>query len=172
MRYLIEAFSKLKAKFDSISLKLLIVGGGSELQELKLLAESLGIGNDCKFTGRVDFDRIPDYHNMMDVEVFPSIFESESFGVSVLEASACEKPVVVSNIGGLPEVVENGITGIIIPPKDPDSIREATEKLLLNRELRLRMGRAGRAHVIKKFQFADNLELMLNIYLKIINSKL
>jgi len=110
----------------------------------------LAWGGNTVFTGKVNYGEVPKYHNMLTISVFPSIFESESFGVSILEASACEKPVVVSNVGGLPEVVDDQKTGFIVPPKDPEKLAEAIEKLILNESLRLQIGKAGRIMVKEK----------------------
>jgi len=83
------------------------------------------------FTGKVPYNEVPKYQNMLTISV--SVSDSESFGVAILEASACEKPVVVSNVGGLTEVVEDGVTGIIVPPRNPEKTAEAIEKLLLDK---------------------------------------
>ena len=79
--------------------------------------------------------------------MYVALSRSESFGVAVIEASACGLPVVVSNVGGLPEVVEQGVTGFIVPPEDPAAAADALEQLLASKELRERMGSAGRDRV-------------------------
>ena len=89
--------------------------------KLKKLVTSLQLEQLVTFYGKIPYEEIPYYHNLMDIEVYLSV--EESFGVSILEASACERPVVVSNIGGLTEVVENGKTGIIVPSM---SIKESS----------------------------------------------
>jgi glycosyltransferase involved in cell wall biosynthesis len=101
---------------------------------------------------------------MIDVSVFTSISHSESFGVAAVEASACGKPIVASDVGGLPEVVEHGVTGFIVPPRNPAETADAIEKLVLDRNLRARMGSAGRYRVKKLFNWNDNVTQMVNIY--------
>ena len=160
---LIRCFKNVKDKYPGLSLKLLIVGTGSKENKLKELVESLGINNDTIFTGFIDHKEIHEYHNMLDISLFLS---NESFGVSVIEASACEKPVIVSNIGGLPEVVEDNVTGIVVEPKNIEQITQAIEKLIFNRELRIWLGKNGRERVEKLYNWENNVKVMDKIYKK------
>ncbi len=96
IEYLIRAFADVKKKYRTIPLRLLIVGGGSLERQLKELAQELEVSDVTVFTGRVEYSRVPIFQNMLSV--FVSVSDSESFGVSAIEASACEKPVVVSNV--------------------------------------------------------------------------
>ena len=162
IEYLIKAFAILKSRHKSLPLKLLIVGGGSYEQHLKKMVESLNIANDTLFTGTVTYDDIPKYQNMLSVSVTVSL--SESFGVTVLEASACAKPVVVSNVGGLPEVVEDEVTGFIVEPENPKQTADAIEKIVLNKELQDRMGKAGRRRVRRLYNWDDNVKQMVKFY--------
>jgi glycosyltransferase involved in cell wall biosynthesis len=99
---------------------------------------------------------------MIDISVFTST--SDSFGVAAVEASSCGNPVVASNVGGLPEVVEHGVTGFIVPPRDPHKTADAIEKLVLDGSLRACMGSAGRQRVKKLFNWDDNVSQMMEIY--------
>jgi L-malate glycosyltransferase len=166
--YLIEAFSILFHKHPGIKLKLLIVGSGSLQKKLSDLAGSLGISGVTEFTGSIPFGEIVEYHNRLDIYVAVSVDPSESFGVAILEASACGKPVVVSNVGGLPEVVKDGITGIVVPVRNAGKTAEAIEKLLLDRELRRSMGEQGRIHVKEKFEWNGCVQQMIKIYKELI----
>jgi glycosyltransferase involved in cell wall biosynthesis len=170
VEYLIRAFNILHAKYPNLSLKLLIVGGGSLEYPLKALVKELNLENETVFTGRIDYDLISHYHNMLSIYVALSVIDSESFGVAVIEASACEKPVVVSNVGGLPEVVEDGATGFVVPPRNPEKAAEAIEKLILDKELCLKMGRAGRKRVKKLYRWDDNVKQLISIYQIILES--
>lgn len=164
VEYLIKAFQILRAKYPYLPLKLLIVGGGSLEQSLKALVKELNLADDTIFAGRISHDSVPDYHNMLSIYVALSVIDSESFGVAVVEASACEKPVVVSNVGGLPEVVENGTTGFVVSPRNPEKAAEAIEKLILDKELCLKMGQAGRERVKKLYRWEDSVRQMISIY--------
>lgn len=162
IEYLIGAFKIVADKYPRLPLKLLIVGGGSQEKYLKRLTREYDIDKQTLFTGHIAFDDVPRYHNMLSV--FVALSNSESFGVAVLEASACEKPVIVSNVGGLPEVVEDGTTGIIVPPRDSESAASALERLLFDEDLRRKMGKAGRDRVRRLYNWENNVQQMLSIY--------
>lgn len=162
IEFLIRAFAILKNKNLGEKIKLLICGKGTLSDELKNLTVQLGIDDDTLFTGYIKHSDVQYYHNKLDIYVAPSL--EESFGVAVLEASACCKPVVVSNVGGLPEVVENGITGFIVEPKNPNDLANAIEKLIVNPDLRNAMGRNGRAKVTKEYEWNNCVSDMLVHY--------
>lgn len=161
---LIRAFAIVRDANPHLSLKLLIVGGGPRERDLKGLASELGVIDSVVFTGPVAHCEVPNYFNMLNIAVFPSTQDSESFGVAVIEAGACGKPVVVSRVGGLPEVVENQITGIIVERCNPLETAAAIERLIANPELRMRMGQAGLAHVRKHYDWPQSVQKMLEIY--------
>ena len=164
---LIETFKLLINKFQTTPLKLLIVGDGTKKKDFQQMVSNLDLKDRTIFVGKVPHNEIPRYHNMIDIPVFLS--NSESFGVAVIEASACEKPVVVSNVGGLPEVVEHEKTGLIVPPDNPEAAAKAIEKLILDETLRSKMGQAGREKVIRQYDWKKNIEQMITIYHKTIN---
>ncbi len=167
IEYLMKAFSIMVKKHTDLSLKLLIVGGGSMEKSLKNYAVELKIEALTIFTGMIAHNEVSNYHNMMDIEVYLSNYES--FGVSVVEASACEKPVVVSNVGGLPEVVDDNKTGFIVLPRDPQKAADAFEKLILDKDLRKKFGKAGREKVEKIYNCNNNVDDMIRLYYRISN---
>lgn len=159
---LIKAFDIVKKRNIDLKLKLFIVGKGSKENKLKKLVRNLKLDNYVEFVGKINHEQVPEYLNKFSVYV--ALSNSESFGVAVLEASACEIPVVVSNVGGLPEVVDNNKTGFIV---DKDEIEEAASKietLILNNELRAQMGKAGRKKVLDFFEFNKNVDKMIENY--------
>lgn len=162
--YLIKSFKVVKERNPFAKIKLLIIGGGSQEMELKNLASKLLEKEDYVFTGAISYSEIAHYHNMIDIEVFTSIEDSESFGVSVLEASACERPVVVTNVGGLPEVVRKDETGIIVQVKNVDSIANAVEVLVLNSKYREDLGKAGRQWVASKYNINECVKDLISVY--------
>ena len=164
IEFLIKAFKLVKDRHPQLSLKLLLVGKGTKEGELKKHVVELGISDVTTFTGFVDYDKVHKYQNMIDIAVFVSTEDSESFGVSVLEASACAKSVIVSDAGGLPEVVEKDVTGLIVRKKDIAQTADAIEELLLNKDLRLRLGENGRERVGGKYNLDDNIAQMVGIY--------
>ncbi|MFA5455711.1 MAG: glycosyltransferase [Sulfurimonas sp.] len=162
IEYLIKAFKIVSDKYPNLPLKLLIVGGGSLESNLKSLVKELNIEDKTVFTGKVPFSDVPKYHNMLSV--FVSVSNSESFGVAIIEASSCGKPVVVSNVGGLPEVVDDGVSGFVVEPRNPQQTADAIEKLILDEKLRITIGSNGRARVDKLYNWEDNLQQMIKIY--------
>lgn len=162
IEYLIRAFRLVCDRHPALPLKLLIVGGGRLESQLKTLVNELTLQDRTVFTGRVPYDKVPFYHNMLSVSV--SVSNSESFGVAIIEASACGKPVIVSNVGGLPEVVEDGVTGIVVPPRDPEATADAIEKLVMDDSLKMEMGAAGRERVKKLYDWNNNVCQMIDLY--------
>lgn len=161
---LIEAFRIVKSRQKELPLKLFIVGNGSEENNLKKIANEKIEQNDYIFTGYINHDKIQDYHNMIDISVFLS--NQESFGVSILEAMACCRPVVVSNTGGLREIVDEGRNGYFVSPNDPEGAANAIEKLVLSHELRIKFGQNGREKVKAFYSWNNSVDLMLSIYKK------
>ncbi len=166
---LIKAFSILKLKYPNRNLRLTIVGGGSKEESLKKLARDLRVFDYINFTGPVNHSEIPKYLNTFDVFVALSRDVSESFGGAVVEAMACALPVVVSNIGGLPEVVEDGVTGFVVPSEDPDSAARAIERILVDEDLCERMGKAGRERVERLYNWENNVSMMIGLYERILS---
>lgn len=170
IEYLIRGFKILEDEIPNQQLKLLLVGKGTQENYLKSLVSKLNIKSKIEFAGYINPDLVPQYHNMMDISVFPSI--EESFGVAVLEASACCKPVIVSRVGGMPEVVDENETGFIVEKQNPEAIAKALKKLVDNSVLRSEMGKKGRNKVINEFNWNDSVKKMLSIYNELLsNSK-
>ncbi len=161
---LVRAFKIIKDKFPKLPLKLLLVGRGTIEKQIRQLVSDLGLNESTKITGFIPYTEVANYHNELDIMVNVSTEDSESFGVSVLEASACEKPVIVSNKGGLKEVVENNVTGIFVPANNQHLLAEVLEKLVLNKELRISLGKAGRERVKKYYNWDDSLNKMIKNY--------
>lgn len=153
-------------------LRLRIYGGGPKLEEYRSLADTLGIGGMTEFSGQIPHDDVPNALRSLDVYVAVSRCHSESFGVAIIEASACGLPVVVSDVGGLPEVVHHNSTGIIIPPEDPAALAGALTQLVLDADLRGRLGEAGRAWVLQEYEWNDNVDRMLKVYSHVLGLQL
>ncbi|MGE5424242.1 MAG: glycosyltransferase family 4 protein, partial [Syntrophothermus sp.] len=161
---LISAFAGITKEFENT--RLLIVGDGSLRPQLQDQAEILGISDKTTFTGAVSYTDVPEWHRKIDIFVNPSHFES--FGVSVLEASASGVPVVASDAGGLPEVVENEVTGLLFPSGDIEKLQQAILTLLGNAALREKMGQAGREMVLNRFELLACAELQMDLYRQLI----
>ncbi len=155
----------------SKKMRLLIVGDGPQLEELKTLTEELKIDGNVNFTGFIKNKNVPEYLNKMDIYVAMSRMKSESFGVAIVEASACSLPVIVSDIGGLPEVVEDGNTGYLVESENVDAVTDVLIKLIIDKDLREKMGASGRKFVRDKYEWLKCLEIMKNIYDRLILEK-
>ena len=120
-----------------------------------------------EFAGEVAHEQVPEVLARMDVFAMPSTWEG--FGVAALEAEAMEVPVVASNIHGIPDVVDDGVSGILVPPKDIDALSLALVRLLRDGEERRRMGRAGREFVASRYSWTDSTRRMEALYDKLLS---
>jgi glycosyltransferase involved in cell wall biosynthesis len=142
---LLHAFGQIaRARTDA---DLLLVGRGPEEDRLKALVGSLRIADRVHFLG--EQPDVAPYLRRMDVYVQPSV--TEGLSVSILEAMATGLPVVATAVGGTPEVVIDGETGLLVPPREPRKLAEAIERLLADRGLREAFGKAGRTRVEAHF---------------------
>ena len=159
---LIKSFAALKANNSAAKIKLLIIGEGSQANTLKQLVLDLNIKEEVVFTGRIPFSQIADYYNMLNVLV--NISDYESFGVSVIEAMACEKPVIVTNTGGLKEIVENSNFGSLVEVGNIEQTTAEMQKYALDKELTQRVGKQAREKVVLKYNWNDNIQQMIDVY--------
>ncbi|MBX3164401.1 MAG: glycosyltransferase [Bacteroidetes bacterium] len=164
---LIKAFANLSTKHSHI--KLMIVGKGSQEERLKELCERLEISNRVIFTGRIPHKEVSNYYNMLNVLVNASQYES--FGVSVIEAMACEVPVIVSNVGGLKEVVRDDTVGLKVSAGDVEELEAALERLISDKNLHEQLAKNGRKHAEENYDWKNNLASMIEIYNQILAEK-
>lgn len=147
---LLHAMEELKRTFGQPPCQLLIVGDGPARGTLESLCERLGLSESVVFGGtRRDIPRVL---HALDAFVLPSLYEG--FGIAILEAMAAAKPVVASTVGGIPEFVVSGETGILVEPGNPAALAEAIGCLLRDPERARCMGMRGRARVLAGFQVA------------------
>lgn len=160
IRFLIEAAARIKPRFPD--LKVVIAGDGFERPELETLAARLGIGSDVIFLGWVPNTKLPPYYRAAALSVIPSL--EEGFGIPAAEAMGCETAVVATDAGGLPEVVEHGVTGLVVPRGDVDALASAMESLLEDPARRRRMGVAGRERALRLFDWDRTAEQFEQLY--------
>lgn len=166
---LLRAFAQLRLAADpSAALSLVIVGDGPQRAELEALSRTLGIAAHVRFVGAVPHAEVPQWLNRFDLYVAASRLDSESFGVAVLEASACGLPVVVSDVGGLPEVVVQGETGSVVPREDVAALAQAIARLVVAPELRRRLGAAGRERVLAHYGWPHSIDAMLRCFERVV----
>ncbi|MFA4911536.1 MAG: glycosyltransferase family 4 protein, partial [Desulfobacteria bacterium] len=137
-RYLLDAACLVLNKMPNTTF--LLIGDGYLMTELISHTYALGIENKVIFAGwRSD---VPQLINTFDIFVLPSL--NEGMGRVLVEAMAMGKPIVASDIGGIPDLVKDGANGILFPPRDVDAMAKGILKLLLDRELRRKMGNEGK----------------------------
>jgi glycosyltransferase involved in cell wall biosynthesis len=139
IEYLLRAFSYVRQKFPDV--RLMIVGDGEFKEWLERLASNLTILRNVDFVPWVQHEDLARLYQRARIVVIPSIFEP--FGMVALEAMACKRPVVASNIGGLREIVRHGKTGFLVNPKDHLDLALWMMTLLSDNGLQSRMGAAG-----------------------------
>jgi len=143
--YLFEAVRQLIARRTDF--KLLVIGDGVLRDELRHKVLESEIQSQVIFTG---FQRdLPGYQAILDVHVLPSLFEGLPLGL--IEASAMERPVIATSVDGTPEVIIDGKTGILVPPRDPEKLAQAMEYALNNKSEMVAMGKRGRIYVLEHF---------------------
>ncbi len=160
IRFLLEAAAQLKPRFPD--LKVVLAGDGFERPQLARLAADLGIGADVTFLGWVPNTDLPPYYRAAAVSVIPSL--EEGFGIPAAEAMGCEVAVVASDAGGLPEVVEHGVTGLVVPRGDSGALAKAIGSLLDDPDRRRSMGQAGRARALRLFDWDRSAEQFEQLY--------
>lgn len=175
IKYAILAVKKLKDELTANgkkqladSIKYYIYGSGKEEESLIKLIKSKKLEKDIFIMGKIPNEKVPEILNKMDIFVAPSI-ANESFGVAVVEAMACEVPVIVTEVDGFKEVVEANVTGYIVKKGDINSISDTLKKLISNNNLREKMGKDARKRVLEKFDWRKNVENMKNLYEKVLN---
>ena len=166
LQTLIKAFQRVRRMLPDQPMRLRLIGDGVERGRLEELVQKSGLSSYVDFAGYRPYAQIAEYHNSLDVYV--NVSRAESFGVSVLEASACGRPVVASDVGGLREVVQQGGTGYLVEPGNSEATAQAIYKLASNPELRKKMGARGRAWVQKHYSLESSLEQMLSVYQQLI----
>jgi len=129
--------------------RVLVCGRGSAESELKAQAQRLNVGDMIDFRGPVPQAKLPPYYDAADLVVVPS--HKEAFPIVNLEAMSMAKAVVASEVGGVPEVVKNNETGLLVPPSDPSSLAAAVFRVHGDPGLRMRLGTNGRRLVEERF---------------------
>ncbi len=145
LEYLVRAWPFVLA--DRPDARLVLVGRGEDEPKLRAEVERLGIGDRVAFAGFRD--DVADVLAGFDVFALPSVMEG--LGTSILDALAAHRPVVASRVGGIPEIIRDGETGLLVEPRDSDGLGRALGRLLSDPELRRSLARAGRQRVLERF---------------------
>ena len=143
----VQVFARIR---QQVPARLLMVGDGPDLVDAAALARSLGVSDSVQFLG--EQDQVVPLLSVAHAFLLPS--SQESFGLAALEAMACEVPVIASRIGGLPELVEDGVTGFLLDPDDLEGMARSGIAMLTDDALQRRMAEQARAAA--KAQFCDS----------------
>jgi N-acetyl-alpha-D-glucosaminyl L-malate synthase BshA len=151
---------------QGIKTRLVMVGDGSERPNAEHRARCLGVYDACVFVGKQP--KIVDYLSASDILLLPS--EQESFGLAALEGMACELPVIASQVGGIPEVVDDGETGFLSEVGDLEKMAGDAARLLADAGFRIEMGRRARESAISRYRTDLIIPRYIEFYEKIIGS--
>jgi len=162
---LLQAMKKVTEREDNV--ELVIAGDGPERKNLERLSKKLSLEKFVYFIGKVPHEEIAKFYLGSDIVVFPSI-HPEAFGRVALEAITFGRPVIASEVGGIPEIVRDGETGVLVPPNDCRQLAEAITFLVKNRRLRESMGEKGKTVARKKFDTEKVVRQHLKVYKEIV----
>jgi len=164
--YLLEAFSALCAARSD--LRLILLGIGPLMDDLQRQAQMMRLGDRVRFMGSVSEEDLPRFYAASDIVVVPSRSRSEGFSISALQGMASGKPIVATRVGGVPFLVEDGRTGILVEPKDPGQLSAAISRILEDTTLAARMGRAGRLRAERLFNWRRIAKMTEKLYEEIL----
>jgi glycosyltransferase involved in cell wall biosynthesis len=158
--YLLKAIQLLKEDMD---VKLTIVDRiGEHTKYAPMLVQELGLEDRVTFTGRLSTEELVRRYSTAEVAVTASLYEG--FGLPCAEAMSCGTPVIATKAGALPEVVDNGSAGMLVPPEDPVALAGAIKLLLADKPLRQRLGEAGRKRIEEAFSWDDAAKKTVEVY--------
>jgi glycosyltransferase involved in cell wall biosynthesis len=161
---LLDAMRELSHSYSK--LKLICLGEGEGESQLRNLCESFGLAHCIRLVGYQK--NVPEWLAAADINVLPSFYEG--LPLTVLEAMAVGLPTVASNVGGIPEAIEDGVSGLLVPPKDPHSLANALSFLLRDAATRVRIGDAARARAGRHFAIEHQVSSTEALYLELCSS--
>jgi colanic acid/amylovoran biosynthesis glycosyltransferase len=157
---LIEAVSRLRAKGRPVTLD--IVGGGANMAMLQEQVKSLGLGDTVTLSGPVNQDRIREHYQRADCFAMASF--AEGIPVVLMEAMSMQIPCVTTHITGIPELIANGQSGLLVPPSDVDALVEQLDRLIADPALAKRLGEAARLQVQAQYDLPGNVGKLAAIF--------
>lgn len=163
---MIRATAILKKAHPDVLVQLRIAGKGPQEAEYKTLAKELGIDEIIHWLGFISQDQAAAEWANMDCGIIPSESESESFGVSAVEAQACCTPVIISDIPGLMEATVPGKTSVVVPRNSPEKLAAAIYEMYIDADKRNSLGRNGRNFVCETYELNQCFSKIESIYKK------
>lgn len=165
INYLIKAIPPI---LEEVNVGLLLIGDGPEKNKLMGIVDELGLEDRVHFLGSKSHDELPTYLSMSDVFICPSLFEG--MGSVFVEAMACRIPVVGTNVGGIPDVIQDNVNGLLIEPQDSSQIAKAVLKILGNKDLADKLAENGRRIALEKYSWDKVSEDIHMLYKEILDT--
>jgi glycosyltransferase involved in cell wall biosynthesis len=165
LKYLVEAASIIKKQGHDF--RLILVGDGEERKIIEDRAEMLGLKDNIMITGKVPFEKVQEYMVASDVFVLPSI--SEGFPNVILEAMAARLPIIATNIGGLSEIMQDGVNGYLVEPKNSGQIADKISYLIQNESVMLKMSENNKLRS-REYSWDGVAKSLEDVYISVINN--
>ena len=157
---LLAAVRELTNRHRKLSVR--IVGDGPDRRSLEEQAQSLGVAGSIHFEGSVNQDTIREFYNRADAFVLPSF--AEGIPVVLMEAMAMQVPCITTRITGIPELIRDGVDGLLVCPSDHAELADAIERLMDDPKLRCALGCSGRKRVMERYDLATNTRLLAEVF--------
>ncbi len=138
------------------------VGDGPDRAALEKGAQELGIAGSVTFEGSVNQDRIRTFYEVADVFVLPSF--AEGIPVVLMEAMAMEIPCIATWITGIPELIRNGVDGLLVAPSNESALAAAVTRFMDDADLRLRIGKAGRERILEAYNLKPSVKRLAEVF--------
>lgn len=151
---------------ENPNVKFVLGGSGPDREKLESMAKMLNINENVLFTGFIPAETLPALYSACDVFLLHTTYEA--FGLVLAEASATGKPIISTSVGAIPEVVEDGMTGLLVRPMDSRALANAILKLSGDKNLRAEMGKAGKQNALSKYNWDNLTEKYINVYRNVI----
>ncbi|NLI34025.1 MAG: glycosyltransferase family 4 protein [Deltaproteobacteria bacterium] len=155
-------------KESGVDFHLTLAGGGPRMSQLQYLAWKLGITDRVSFPGFIPYDLVPELFSSTDIFLMPSIIhksgDRDGIPTVLMEALVHRVPVIATDVSGIGELVENHVTGLLIPEKNPEAIADAVKEFIADRDSALRMAANGREKVLKQFNPEVNHKRVFELY--------
>ncbi|MFX1466666.1 MAG: glycosyltransferase family 4 protein [Promethearchaeota archaeon] len=169
IEYLLKAMKTIIPAFKNICL--LIVGDGPLRNKLEYLSNKMNLKSNIVFTGNVSNRILRNIYRIADLFVLPSISNSEGFGIVLIEAMAHAKPVVASNVGGIPHIVKNGFNGLLVAPRNYIELGNKIIDLLSDDIYSQKLGQRGQEYITKNYSWQQTVRQIIEIYRNISKSQ-
>jgi glycosyltransferase involved in cell wall biosynthesis len=161
LHVLLESMALLRSEVPEVRLNM--VGPGDAIPQLQSFARQLGIDDIVCWKGALHGEALVEEYRNAGVVVLPSTTESESFGMVLIEAMACGRPVVGSNVGGIPFVIREEVDGLLVPPGEPRALADACRSILLEPELARNLGHQGRRIAEERWDWSKRMVPVIDV---------